>query len=75
MTIGNQATGFQSLYQDDYGQLDLNITVNITDEISMYLNGSNITEEFQQTYLEFEDQKAFQNRYEARWALGVRAAF
>lgn len=75
MTAGNPATGMQSLYQDDYGQLDLNVTWDVTDNVSLYLNGSNITEEFQQAYLEFEEQKAFQNIYEARWSLGARVNF
>lgn len=75
ITQGTPNTGMQSLYQDDYGQLDLNITWNVTDRMSLYLNGSNILEEFQQTYLEFEEQKAFQNLYEARWALGARYSY
>lgn len=75
MTAGNPATGQQSLYQDDYGQLDMNLTYNVNDQWSVYLNGSNILEEIQQTYVEFEDQKAFQNIYEARWALGARFKF
>lgn len=75
ITGGNPATGMQSLYQDDYGQLDLNVTYDVTDNIALYINGSNITEEFQQAYLEFEEQKAFQNVYEARWALGARVSF
>lgn len=72
---GNAAIAEQALYQDDYGQLDLNVTYDITDNVSVYLNGSNITEEFQQTYLEYKEQKAFQNIYEARWALGTRVNF
>ncbi len=72
---GNPAIGQQALYQDDYGQLDLNVTWDVTENVAVYLNGSNITEEFQQTYLEFEEQKAFQNIYEARWALGTRVNF
>jgi iron complex outermembrane recepter protein len=75
ITAGSPATGMQSLYQDDYGQLDMNVTWTVTDNVDLYINGSNITEEFQQTYLEFEDQKAFQNIYEARWALGARVNF
>jgi outer membrane receptor protein involved in Fe transport len=63
------------LYQDDYGQLDLNVTWDITDNVAVYVNGSNITEEFQQTYLEYKEQKAFQNIYEARWSLGTRVNF
>jgi iron complex outermembrane receptor protein len=72
---GNPAVGGQSLYQDDYSQLDINATYNINDNISVYINGSNILEEYQQTYLEFSEQKAFQNEYEARWTVGTRVKF
>ena len=75
MSVGGSAIGLQNLYQDDYGQLDLNVTWDVTDELALYLNGANITEEFQQTYLEFSDQKAFQNIYEARWSVGARYTF
>ena len=43
--------------------------------MSFYINGSNITEEYQQTYVEFSGQKAFQNVYEARWTFGTRVIF
>ena len=72
---GNPAIGQQALYQDDYGQLDMNVTWDITDNVAVYVNGSNILEEYQQTYLEYKEQKAFQNIYEARWALGTRVNF
>ena len=75
ITGGSPATAMQSLYQDDYGQMDVNVTYNVNDQWSVYLNGSNVLEEIQQTYVEFEDQKAFQNIYEARWALGARFKF
>jgi outer membrane receptor for monomeric catechols len=72
---GSPATGNQALYQDDYGQLDMNVTWYVTENIDLYVNGSNITEEYQQTYVEYSEQKAFQNIYEARWALGARVNF
>ena len=75
ITEGTSAVGYQPLYQDDYGQLDLNVTWTVTDNLDLYINGSNINEEFQQTYLAYEDQKAYQNIYEARWALGARVNF
>ena len=75
MTQGTTAIGKQPLYQDDYGQLDLNVTWTVTDNLDLYINGSNINEEYQQTYLAYKDQKAFQNIYEARWALGARVTF
>ena len=75
ITQGNPGTGGQSLYQDDYSQLDFNATYNLNENISFYVNGSNITEEIQQTYVEFSGQKAYQNAYEARWTLGTRVIF
>lgn len=75
ITQGNPGTGGQSLYQDDYSQLDFNATYNLNENISFYVNGSNITEEIQQTYVEFPGQKAYQNAYEARWSFGTRVVF
>ncbi|GEA13420.1 TonB-dependent receptor [Alteromonas sp. KUL49] len=75
ITQGSAAVGGQSLYQDDYSQLDISFNYNVNEDISVYVHGANITEEFQQTYLEFPDQKAFQNVYEARWILGTRINF
>ncbi|WP_331344943.1 TonB-dependent receptor [Cellvibrio sp. UBA7661] len=75
VAYGNPTIAEQALYQDDYGQLDMNVTWDVTDNVSVYVNGSNILEEYQQTYLEFKEQKAFQNIYEARWALGTRINF
>ncbi len=75
ITEGSRTHGYQSLYQDDYGQLDLNFTFNVTDYLSIYFNGLNVTEEFQQAYLEYSEQKAYQNIYESRWSLGTRLTF
>ena len=75
VAYGNPTIAEQALYQDDYGQLDMNVTWDVTDNVAVYVNGSNILEEYQQTYLEYKEQKAFQNIYEARWALGTRVNF
>jgi len=74
-TAGGAGTGGQSLYQDDYSQLDFNASYNYSEDVSFYVNGSNITEEYQQTYIGFSKQKAFQNVYEARWTVGARISF
>jgi len=76
ITQGSQgAVGGQSLYQDTYSQLDFSATYHINDNIDVYVHGSNILEEVQQTYLEFSSQKAFRNEYEARWTIGGRVTF
>lgn len=75
IAYGNPTIAEQALFQDDYGQLDLNVTWDVTENVALYVNGSNITEEYQQAYLQFKEQKAFQNIYESRWALGARVNF
>jgi iron complex outermembrane receptor protein len=75
ITQGGAAIAGQSLYQDDYSQVDFSANYTVNENVSVYINGSNITEEIQQTYLEFPDQKAFQNEYEARWTMGARVSF
>lgn len=73
--IGSVGIARQNLYQDDYAQLDVSVSYDLTDNLSMYVNGSNILEEYEHNYLQYEDQVAFQNIYEARWAAGVRFNF
>lgn len=75
ITTGSAAVGGQSLYQDTYSQLDFSATYHATENLDVFLHGSNLTEEVQQTYLQFSNQKAFRNEYESRWTLGVRATF
>jgi TonB-dependent receptor len=75
ITQGSAAVGGQSLYQDTYSQLDFSATYHVTENVDVYVHGSNILEEVQQTYLEFSSQKAFRNEYEARWTLGARVTF
>lgn len=72
---GGTGIAGQNLYQDDYAQLDLSVSYDVTDNLSVYVNGSNILEEYEQNYLQYEEQVAFQNIYEARWAAGVRFNF
>ncbi|GAA0822627.1 TonB-dependent receptor [Colwellia asteriadis] len=71
----NTDVGGQSLYQDTYSQIDISANYDVTENISVYVSGANVTEEYQQTYLEFKEQKAFQNLYEARYTAGVRVIF
>ncbi len=75
ITTGADAVGRQSLYQDDYSQLDFSATYHASENWDVFLHGANLTEEVQQTYLQFTSQKAFRNEYETRWTLGVRATF
>jgi len=63
------------VYRDAYGQYDLSIGYQLTDDIKVSLKGINITDEETTGYTM---NKAFPNRYEfsgRRLSLGVRASF
>lgn len=55
--------------------VDVSASYDITEAVTVYLSGSNVTGEYEDYYLDFEDQYAFQNYYEPRYTLGVRARF
>jgi len=66
------------VYQDSQQYVDINVTYNLTDEITIYANGSNVFGEIEEYYIEFEDgaeQFHSRNEYEPRFSLGVRAKF
>lgn len=67
--------GALALYQAATSYVDISASYDITDQITVYANGSNITQEYEDYYLQWQDQYAFQNYYEPRYALGVRARF
>lgn len=69
------AWGALSLYQKEAAYVDISASYDVSDTVTVYLNGSNITGEYEEYYLGFEDQYAFQNYYEPRYTLGVRARF
>lgn len=55
--------------------IDVNATYDVTDRVSLYFNGSNVTGETETYNYHFGDSKqyAFQNQFEPRYILGVRA--
>lgn len=55
--------------------VDASISYDINENFTVYLQGQNITEEFEETYMQWDDLKVNQNVYESRYALGVRAKF
>lgn len=53
--------------------IDASVSYDITDEITVYLQGTNITEEFEETYMQWKDVMVNQSIFEARYMLGLRA--
>jgi TonB-dependent receptor len=65
-------------YQDSIGYLDAQATYHINDDVSVYVNGSNMTGESEEYYLDWGAgpvQYWQQNEFEARYTIGVRARF
>ena len=65
-------------YQDAIGYLDAQVSYIVNDNVVVVLNGSNITGESEDYYLDWgvgPTQYWQQNEFEARYTLGVRAKF
>ena len=72
------ATGKVAHYQEATGYVDANISYDLFDNVTVYLNGSNITGEIEEYYADFgtgATQYLSQNEFEPRYTLGVRAKF
>jgi TonB-dependent receptor len=63
------------VYIEDYQQIDLNVTWFATDALAVMLEGINVTEEVQRSYVRYPEQFLRGNQYGARWNLGVRYHF
>lgn len=66
------------IYQDTSQYVDVNVTYEVNDIVSVYLNGSNVFGEIENYYLEFEEgAKQFhsRNQFEPRYSVGLRARF
>lgn len=74
-TQGGAGWGALNVYQDEAAYVDISASYDVTDAVTVYMSGSNITGEFEEYYAEFEDQFASQNYYEPRYTLGVRGRF
>jgi TonB-dependent receptor len=62
-------------YQKPTNYLDASIAYDITPQITIYGQASNLTAETERYYLTFEDQVLWENLYERRFIAGVRARF
>ena len=66
------------IYQDTAQYLDVNVTYELTEDVAVYFNGSNVLGEIEEYYLEFEEgaeQFHSRNQFEPRYSVGVRARF
>ncbi len=67
--------GGQAVWRKDYGQLDASVSYNITDKISLRLEGTNLTEEKQEDYAGVEERFISWRDNGRRFALTLRAKY
>ena len=73
-----EATQGVRLFADATAYVDANISYDVMDDVTVYVNASNLTGEQENYYLDFSKGKtqfASINEFEARYTLGVRAKF
>lgn len=64
-----------TLFQSPTTYIDASVSYDITPSITTYLQGLNLTDEYENYYFQWESQKAYQRQYERRFIFGVRARF
>ncbi len=73
--IVNPRGGSEPLYTEEYGQWDISASYDISENITVFAEGVNVTDEETRRHGRFTNQAISQERNGARYALGVRANF
>lgn len=72
-------TGFDAAssptFNENYSQIDANVSYNVNDNLNVFLEALNITEETQRVYSRYSDQFLRGNQYGARYNIGARYTF
>jgi TonB-dependent receptor len=63
------------IFVEEYGQFDLNVTWFATENLNVFLEGLNITEETQRQYVRYPEQFLRGAQYGARWNIGATYRF
>jgi TonB-dependent receptor len=64
-----------SMYQEATTYVDASVSYEVAKGISVYLQGSNLTNEFEKYYIGWADQRAENNLSERKFLIGIRAKF
>ncbi|WKT59411.1 TonB-dependent receptor [Microbulbifer thermotolerans] len=67
--------GGEPVFTEAYGQWDLNASYDVTENVSVFFEGLNITEETIRRHGRFANQLVSAEQYGARYNFGVRAKF
>ena len=58
-----------------FGATDISVNYDVTDELTVFFEGINVTNETEQGYGRYEEQFLFARQFGARYALGARYTF
>jgi TonB-dependent receptor len=75
VALDQVGTPGMTLYQRPTNYVDASVSYDVTPGLTVYLQGSNLTNEFEDYYFQWGNEYANQNIYERRLLLGVRARF
>ncbi len=62
-------------YHREFGQLDMSVNYDVTDNLTVSLDGVNLTNETEQGYGRYEEQFLFARQYGPRYVVGARYSF
>ena len=65
----------EPVFTEDYGQWDISASYDITDNVTVFAEGLNITEETQRQHGRFRNQLISAQEFGARYSVGIRADF
>ena len=75
LTATADGQGQNPQYVDAYGQLDLNLTYGVNDNLSVFAEGINLTNETQRQHGRHDNQLLFATQIGARYMFGARYKF
>lgn len=74
-TIGLSGTGSNPMYVKDYGQFDFSSSYQVSDKVSIFLEGINVTNETTKLHGRSDAYVYFMNQHGARYFFGARYVF
>ena len=75
LSATNQTGDRSPIYVEDFGQLDLNVSYDVNDQLAISFEAINLTGEDQRTYHRVSEQIYYAYELSPRYALGARYKF
>ncbi|HMB37983.1 MAG TPA: TonB-dependent receptor, partial [Wenzhouxiangellaceae bacterium] len=63
------------VFTESFAPIDINLTYNVNESLSVFIEGLNINEETQRSFSRYSEQLLRANQYGARYNFGVRYRF